>query len=297
VTNPADSAKTPKVPAAVRPVVDEIMTIIDAFCSQHLDTEYAQLCGKVAAKLARKRPSPLLRGGRHIWAAGIVYAVGRVNFLADPSQRPHLRTDELASLLGVKQPTMANKGRLILDTLHIGLMDPEYWRRDLLEHHPLAWLLEVDGLIMDARSLPDELQVEAWHRGLIPSPPGHAAQGAAKTSASALDHVIETIVVDCYNEDEVYTSFLTVIEDEVAMPASASLLGTPVTVVGLDYPDPARGLVAACQAPHGTGEVAFADIAFPADTLAAWLHAAYRHYLGLKPFPATARPDWTWPHD
>jgi hypothetical protein len=86
-------------------------------------------------------------------------------------------------------------------------------------------------------------------------------------------------------------------EDEVALPTSASLLGTPVTVVALDYTDPARGLVAVCRSPQGTGEVAFADVAFPADTLAAWLHAAYRHHLGLKPFPATPKPDWTWPPD
>lgn len=117
------------------------------------------------------------------------------------------------------------------------------------------------------------------------------------TSADALDRAIETIVVDCYNEDEVYTAFLTVIEDEVALPAHASLLGTPVTVVELDYRDPDRGLVAVCRGPHGTGETALADVAFPADSLAAWLHAAYRHHLGLKPFPATPRPDWTWPGD
>jgi hypothetical protein len=96
----------PKVPAAVKPVFDDIVPITDLFCHQHLDAEYAELC----VKLARKRPSPLLRGDRRIWAAGIVYAIGRVNFLADPNQKPHLRTDGLADLLGVKQTTMANKG-------------------------------------------------------------------------------------------------------------------------------------------------------------------------------------------
>lgn len=106
------------------------------------------------------------------------------------------------------------------------------------------------------------------------------------TSTGALDHAIETIVVDCYNEDEAYTAFLAVIDDEVALPTPASVLGSPVTVVRLEHTDAARGLVAVCHRPHGTGEVAFADLAFPADTLAAWLHAAYRHHLGLKPFPA-----------
>ena len=33
------------------------------------------------------------------------------------------------------------------------------------------------------------------------------------TRADGLDRVIETIVVDCYNEDEANTAFLTVIQD------------------------------------------------------------------------------------
>jgi len=174
VANRADANETQKVPAAVRPVFDEITQITHAFCTQHLDTEYARLCDKLTGKLARKRPSPLLRGDRRIWAAGIVYAIGRVNFLADPAQRPHLRTDELASLLGVKQTTMANKGRLIMDTLGIGLLDPQYCRGELLDHNPLVWMLQVDGLIVDARWLPEAVQVQAWQRGLIPYVPAHA---------------------------------------------------------------------------------------------------------------------------
>src|SRR6266542_3266264 len=174
VTSLADSGGTPKLPAPVRPVFNEITAITRAFCTQHLDAEYTRLCDKLAAKLARKRPSPLLRGDRRIWAAGIVYAIGRVNFLADPDQQPHPRTDELASLLGVKQTTMANKGRLIMDTLRIGLMDPEFSRRDMLDSNPMVWLLEVGGLLDDARQLPEALQVQAWRRGLIPYVPAQA---------------------------------------------------------------------------------------------------------------------------
>jgi len=172
-----DAVKRPKVPAAVQPVFAEITAITSEFCAEHLDEEYARLCGELAGKLARKRPSPLLRGDRRIWAAGIVYAIGRVNFLADPAQRPHLRTDELAKLIGVKQTTMANKGRLIMDTLGIGLLDPEYSRSDMLDKNPLVWMLQVDGLLVDARSLPEPLQVEAWRQGLIPYVPGSAAPG------------------------------------------------------------------------------------------------------------------------
>jgi len=169
------AVEPPKVPIALQPVFDEITAITSRFCAEHLDEEYARLCVKLAARLARKRPSPLQRGDRRIWAAGIVYAIGRVNFLADPAQRPHLRTDELADLLGVKQATMANKGRLIMDTLRIGLLDPEYSRSDMLDQNPMVWMIQVDGLIVDARWLPEALQVEAWRRGLIPYVPAHTA--------------------------------------------------------------------------------------------------------------------------
>ncbi|MCE7007048.1 DUF6398 domain-containing protein [Kibdelosporangium philippinense] len=162
------------VPVLVRPVVEEITAITNEFCSEHLDEEYAQLSRRLTAKLARKRPSPLVRGDRRIWAAGIVYAIGRVNFLSDPSQRPHLRTDEMAGLLGVKPHTMANKGRLVMDTLGISVMDPEWTRQDMIEKNPLVWLVEFNGLVVDVRMLPEEFQVEAWRRGLIPFVPGRA---------------------------------------------------------------------------------------------------------------------------
>lgn len=39
---------------------------------------------------------------------------------------------------------------------------------------------------------------------------------------------------------------------------------------------PARVLVAICEGSNGTAEVALADLAFPPDTVPAWIHAAYR---------------------
>ena len=172
-----DTVEPSKVPVAMRPVFDKVTAITSRFCAEHLDEEYARLCVKLAARLARKRPSPLQRGDRRICAAGIVYAIGRVNFLADPAQRPHLRTDKLADLLGVKQATMANKGRLIMDTLRIGLLDSEYSRSDMLDQNPMVWMIQVDDLIVDARWLPEALQVEAWRRRLIPYVPAHTATG------------------------------------------------------------------------------------------------------------------------
>jgi hypothetical protein len=157
-----------RVPVAVRPVFEEVAAIAAAFCREHLDDEYAQLSVTLAAKLARKRPSPLLRGDRRIWASAVVYALGRVNFLSDPSQSPHLATEELARLLGVKQATMANKGRVVMDLLGLDHFDTELCLPSRLASHPTAWLITIDGLLYDARTLPIEIQAELARRGLIP---------------------------------------------------------------------------------------------------------------------------------
>jgi hypothetical protein len=134
---------------------------------------------------------------------------------------------------------------------------------------------------------------------LSPDPPTEGACSRVVTNAGPqpgdLDLVVEAIVVDAYGDDEQYVAFLTVLEEAAELPAAATLLGIPVTVTGFDYSNPTRGLVAICRGPQEVGEVSLADLAFPPDTVTAWIHAAYRHHLGLPPFPARPRPDLTWP--
>lgn len=83
--------------------------------------------------------------------------------------------DRLATCLGVVKTTMANKAALINKTLNLGVFEPDLTTTAMLEQHPLAWLVEVDGLIVDARMLSLELQDEARRRGLIPELDHHRA--------------------------------------------------------------------------------------------------------------------------
>jgi Domain of unknown function (DUF6398) len=73
--------RSQSVPANMGPTYAAIVALLDPFCAQNLNEEYAQLSRELAAALARKRPSPLARGKPEIWACGIVYALGTVNFL------------------------------------------------------------------------------------------------------------------------------------------------------------------------------------------------------------------------
>lgn len=72
------SAEEPNVPRKMRERYEAITGITDEFCQEHLNEEYADLSRKMAAALSRKRPSPLESGRARSWAAGIVYALGRV---------------------------------------------------------------------------------------------------------------------------------------------------------------------------------------------------------------------------
>jgi hypothetical protein len=166
---PNDDLSSLRVPKALRADVAEIAALVDEVCAEHLDAEYGSLCLHLLGKLARKRPSPLVRGERRVWASAVLYTVGSINFLFDPSQEPHLRADELAAATGVAKSTMANKAALIRRTLQLGALEPELCRRELLARHPFAWLVEIDGLIVDVRALPQPLQDDARRRGLVPA--------------------------------------------------------------------------------------------------------------------------------
>ncbi len=97
-----------------------------------------------------------------------------------------------------------------------------------------------------------------------------------------LDELIERITVDAYG-DEPYWCFLQAFADEVDVPFAATVVGTPVRVVGVDFDgDERRGLVAVVENEGGRHRVSILDVAFQRpDQHAATLVAAYRRWLGV----------------
>lgn len=101
-----------------------------------------------------------------------------------------------------------------------------------------------------------------------------------------LNDLVDEIVVDAYNDDEQLTAFETVIDDEVALPADASMVGEPVTVLKIDYENERRGLTARCRREDGSEYmVAACDLVFPEDSKGSDYIAAYRRWLGIDPYP------------
>ncbi len=161
-------SNTERVPATMQGKYDEIVALIDQFCQQYLNEEYMEVCRGMTAKLCRKRPSPLATGKTNTWACGIVYSVGRINFLFDKSQTPHMRADDLCQHFGLSQKTGSAKSTAIMQLLKSGQSDPNWTLPSRMADNPMAWLIQVNGYIVDARHAPPEIQEEAFRRGLIP---------------------------------------------------------------------------------------------------------------------------------
>ena len=83
---------------------------------------------------------------------------------------------ELCSLLGLSMQTASRKARSIERMLGIEPLDPRWCVPDLLDRNPRAWMIRVDGFVIDARDAPREIQEAAHRRGLIPFIPERSGE-------------------------------------------------------------------------------------------------------------------------
>lgn len=156
----------------MQPTYNTIIALTDGFCKEHLNEEYAQLARELTAALCRKRPSPLVKGKPNSWACGIIYALGFVNFLFDKTQEPYLSATELCQGFGVSKSAGSNKSQKIRQLMNMVQFDPTWCLSSLMDENPLAWMIMVDGFLVDARSAPLSIQEVAYEKGLIPYIPG-----------------------------------------------------------------------------------------------------------------------------
>lgn len=165
-----------EVPPQLHARFREVVALTDAFCAAHLDDEYRDICRQLAVEVCQEG-SPVTRGKAAGWAAGVVAAVGFVNFLGDPSQPHSMTTEEMARHIGVSPATLHSKSKAIRDELDIIRMGPRYCTRGMIAGNPLVWLVEVRGVIVDLRQAPRDVQEAAYRAGLIPYVPDDRGEG------------------------------------------------------------------------------------------------------------------------
>ncbi len=161
-------ARSNSVPKMMLPVYERIVGLTDNVCDRFLNTEYRDLARALTGALCRKRPSPVASGQPRTWACSIVYVLGRMNFLSDKSFSPHMTTADLCAAFGVGESTVHAKARAIEKAIGAGPFDQQWTLPSLVEKNPLFWMAEVNGLLVDLRDMPREIQEIAFEDGLIP---------------------------------------------------------------------------------------------------------------------------------
>ena len=161
-------SKSMKVPEEMKNRFDEIAVLITDFCNAKLNEEYRQTCLKLCAALCRKRPSPLNGAKALAWASGIIHTIGTINYLFFPSSEDYLEVKQVCEWFNISKNTVGKYSRQIRYIMKINTMDVNWTLPSRLEDNPTAWLIEIDGIIIDVRNCETWVQEEAFRRGFIP---------------------------------------------------------------------------------------------------------------------------------
>jgi hypothetical protein len=99
-----------------------------------------------------------------------------------------------------------------------------------------------------------------------------------KLSKAKLEKLIEEAVVDAYNEEEQTVGFLTMMQEHLALPFSASILGANAIVEKIDLARDGR-IVAICRRGETRQRIGVLDLLLPTPTPegAEWI-AAYSYW-------------------
>ncbi|MBS4028783.1 MAG: hypothetical protein KGZ58_09105 [Ignavibacteriales bacterium] len=135
-----------------------ILDLVREFCAKKLNEEYFELSERLVQKLGRKRNVPFATGQPEVWAAGIIHALGTINFLFDKSFEPYVSVNDINLFFGTSKSTTGNKSNQIRNMLKLDQWDDEFSTKKMQESNPYAKLVMVDGLIMSLDMLPEEQQ-------------------------------------------------------------------------------------------------------------------------------------------
>lgn len=79
-----------------------------------------------------------------------------------------MTANEIAEWFNLSKSTAGNKAAEINKLLDLSYFNTEFQLKKHVDENHMIWYLKVNGLIVDIRTMPRELQEEAFHKGLIP---------------------------------------------------------------------------------------------------------------------------------
>ena len=133
--------------------MEQLNLLTQSFCQAHLNEEYEQLCVKLIAKMSRKKQVPFISGKMEIWAASIIHALGKINFLFGKTTKPFTSVKTICDFFNIVQSTTTEKSRWIQKTFKLSYYDAEFSTSDIAKRNPYANLVNLNGFVVSLISL------------------------------------------------------------------------------------------------------------------------------------------------
>ncbi len=99
--------------------MNEIKELVRSFCEKHLNDELMGYALKLCDTLGKKKKIDISRGRKEIWAASIIYAIARLNFLFDKESTNYITTDTICDYFNTKKSTVGNKATKIEEACNL----------------------------------------------------------------------------------------------------------------------------------------------------------------------------------
>ena len=139
--------------------LSEVKEMIRSFCAKHLNEEMEGYALKLCDELGRKRKLSMTRGKKEIWAASIVYAIARLNFLFDKENENYITADTICDFFEAKKSTVGNKATQIENACSLRLGAEGYCSKHITDS--FSFVQTPDGFIFPKSMLGDrELAIE-----------------------------------------------------------------------------------------------------------------------------------------
>ena len=133
--------------------VEAIKSMIEGFGRSTLDPIYTGFALRLCDRISRMRKLDIQRGRVEIWAAAMIYAIARLNFLFDPESDSYITPDVICDYFGTKKSTVGNKATLIEQACHLDWGSEDYVHPDIMDI--FSFVETPDGFILPKSMLTD----------------------------------------------------------------------------------------------------------------------------------------------
>ncbi|MBC8442307.1 MAG: hypothetical protein H8D87_21790 [Deltaproteobacteria bacterium] len=131
----------------------KITNLIHSFCDENLNNELEHYAVNLCNELDSRQEINITRGKIEIWAASIIYAIARLNFLFDRENEYYISTDTVCDYFGTKKTTIGNKATQIEKICDIHNDIEKYCRQDIIDS--FTFYETKEGLIIPKNMMND----------------------------------------------------------------------------------------------------------------------------------------------